>query len=30
MTHGIATAAHTVRGADAGGAGANPSLRQED
>jgi type IV secretion system protein TrbL len=30
MTHGIASAAHTVRGADAGGAGANPSLRQED
>lgn len=30
VTHGIATAAHTVRSADHGGSGAHPSLRQED
>jgi len=30
LTHGVATAAHTVRSADHGAAGAHPSLRQED
>jgi len=29
LTQGLAVAAHAVRGADAGGSGANPSLRQE-
>jgi type IV secretion system protein TrbL len=30
LTHGATTAAHSLRSGDHGGAGANPSLRQED